>query len=503
MTDAVMGHPNSIGSPRNDERRRKTVVTSFRSEQVAYRRRRSTNPPEIPSLDHSLQLKHAHHEDRTSPKQFSGKHLFSKVKVIPVNSDANAHATQLSRQRRNSVKPGKATGKRSSLLQRGRSIRLLEEKVSLIAKRRLFFKRARQIVFLVFVASVISGISLLVLLSMESTVPSVCCPGSVTTIAQGIRATSVTVDALGVVYIADAFASKLFTWSNGTLSDFTTSTVYGNVDGTLTTARFAFPTSIAIDSTRNIIYVATRDSGTIRTIQNGIVSTLDWERDTGPNPPVNLPVAAYDEEVDYYTPVSLAVDASGALYVGSGAVVEKYTSDGNVIVLAGIGWRGYADGPSYSARFRYVRSLAVDPTGHYVYLADMYNKAIRRIDTQNAQVTTMTLNGFIMTSSARRPDCYAFDRPMGIALNSNATQLYVADSWNNSVVVFSINGAWIATYGTGEFSATDDQIPSPSMPAGQNATFGNPWSVAVDKNGIIYVGDAGNRLLRRIQPQTP
>ncbi|KAF0695432.1 Aste57867_13781 [Aphanomyces stellatus] len=516
MAEAPHGTlPNAVASPRTHGRTdRQSVVTSFRTEQVAYcERKASMRELSIPCLDaqpHTSMKEKMKQESAMSssytvksgnaPKMTAAT-FFSKIKVIPVS-----HVSRLSVASRVSTLEKRASShinqqkdKRGSLMERARSIRLLEQKVTFVTRRRVFFQRLRQFALYLFVLSLILGVLLYIILSSSDSTTIACCAGQVTTIVQGPRATAMALDSNGTLYIVDAFATKISTLVNGSLNDFAGTTTYADVDGALSDARFLFPTGIAIDASTGIIYVATRDSQTIRVIQNGYVSTMDYML-SAPSPQTSLPVYVYDDEIDYYAPLSLAVDGHSNLYVGSGAAVERIASDGSSVVLAGNSWRGYADGSSDSARFHYVRSLAVDAAGQFVYVADMYNKAIRRIDVANSVVTTMTLNGFQVTSTTRRPDCFQFIRPMGIALGLNDTQLYVADSWNNSIVVFDVNGALLDSFGTTNFGNQDDFMASAERKKAQDATFGNPWALAVDANGIIYVGDTGNRVIRRIAP---
>ncbi|ETV80342.1 hypothetical protein H257_06652 [Aphanomyces astaci] len=511
MAAEVQDSTTGDGNARSDGKRRRSVITTFRTEQAAFRQRRIDPPPpaEIPQLQSSEASTEQNHNGSSKAdtatmnalrkKSTQGKQI-NKIKVIPVDVDKVVASHEAPKKPKSPKTANHQQSKRSSLIEKARSIRRLEEKVSFITRRRLFFKRMRQLILYVFAFAVIVGIGLYTVLAPDSSI-TVCCSGQVTTIAQGVRAMAMAFDGNGTLYIADAFANKIFTW-NGTLNEFAGSTVYaGDVDGTLSNARFSFPTGIAVDVANSIIYVASRDYQSVRSIQNGTVSTKLAQRDHRPAQPTALPINVFDEEVDYYMPISVAVDDAGNVFIGSGAMVERIDAvDGSVAVLAGNGWRGYADGSGATARFRYVRSLVVDPSGLFVYVADMYNKAIRRIDVANDQVTTLTAKGFAATSTTRRADCFQFDRPYGVALGGNGTELVVADSWNNTVVVFDINGTYLRAYGTSEFGSQDDFVPEDPTLHPLSATFGNPATVAVDANGTIYVGDAGNRLIRKIQP---
>ena len=69
-----------------------------------------------------------------------------------------------------------------------------------------------------------------------------------------------------------------------------------------------------------------------------------------------------------------------------------------------------------------------------------------------------------------------FDLPGGVAVDSSGN-VYVADTLNDRIQVFSSNGTFIAQFGSYGYA---------------NGQFDSPTSVAVDSSGNIYVADYGN-----------
>jgi hypothetical protein len=77
-----------------------------------------------------------------------------------------------------------------------------------------------------------------------------------------------------------------------------------------------------------------------------------------------------------------------------------------------------------------------------------------------------------------------FYRPYGIAVNSSG-YVYVADSYNYRIQVFSPSGGFIAqwgSYGTG------------------NGQFNGPFGIAKGSTGWVYVTDVNNNRIQRFAP---
>ncbi len=145
--------------------------------------------------------------------------------------------------------------------------------------------------------------------------------GRVTTLAGGIRGDSdgignnagfynpygVIVDAQGSVYVADTYNHKIRkVTAEGEVTTIA-GTVKGFEDGTIATAKFEYPQSLAMDSL-GTIYVSDTESHKIRSINgNGTVSTLVG---IGPGFDDGLHTVA-----KFYEPIGMAIDKEGFLYV--------------------------------------------------------------------------------------------------------------------------------------------------------------------------------------------
>jgi hypothetical protein len=118
-----------------------------------------------------------------------------------------------------------------------------------------------------------------------------------------------------------------------------------------------------------------------------------------------------------------------------------------------------------------------------IYVTDTWNHTIRKI-TPARMVTTIAGQAVTSGSADGIGSAARFIYPSGIAVD-NATNLYVADSYNNTIRELTPIGTnWMVTTlgGMSGFYGTADG-------AGSAARFGNPNGVAVDSAGNLYVAD--------------
>jgi streptogramin lyase len=238
----------------------------------------------------------------------------------------------------------------------------------------------------------------------------------------------VAVDSAGNVYVADSVncvVRKIDTAAN--VTTYAGNGTAGYVDGPGSSAEFGQTRGVAVDSVGNV-YVADSGNGLIRkidTAQN--VTTYAGSTAYGPNNEGNGPGPS--SYFDY--PENLTVDSAGNVYVVDliGATVRKIDTAQNVTTIGGTPYYGgYVDGPGGSY-FNHPYGVAVDNAG-YVYVADSYNNAIRRIDTAG---NVSTLAGGPTAGSAFGIGSAAqFNSPTGVLLDS-AGNLWVVDQYNERI----------------------------------------------------------------------
>ena len=292
--------------------------------------------------------------------------------------------------------------------------------------------------------------------------------------------TGVAVDGAGNVYVADYYNDTIrkVTPAGVVTTLAGTAGQYGSADGTGATARFSYPTGVAVDGAGNV-YVADSDNNTIRKVTPaGVVTTLAGS--SGQQGSADGTGAA----ASFYNPRGVAVDGSGNVYVADSDnnTIRKVTPAGVVTTLAGSsGQRGSADGAGAAASFYNPTGVAVDGAGN-VYVADTDNYTIRRV-TPAGVVTTLAGTAGQYGSADGTGATARFSYPSGVAVG--AGNVYVADQTIRKVtpagVVTTIVGA----------APSSPLTPSSSIPGPLPAALGAPNGVAVNQiTGSLYLTDA-------------
>jgi len=285
------------------------------------------------------------------------------------------------------------------------------------------------------------------------------------------------VDSTGNIYVADQDASTIRKISpGGVVSTFAGSfTKSGSLNGTGSAARFNLPADVAVDSSNNL-YVADSNNCTIRKITPAAaVTTLAGLASAGHTNGTGS-AARFD------FPDGVAVDTTGKIYVADTveSAIRKITPTAVVSTFAGLpGTSGYVDATGTAARFRFPRWLTVGALDN-VYVGDTFNFVVRKI-TPNAvvsSVVTMPANG---AGEVR-----------GVAMD-NSGNIYTADQPHHTI-------RKITPEGTATIFAGLNDTPGSANGTGSVARFNFPTGLAVDGAGNVYVADSGNNTIRKITP---
>ncbi|WP_375434920.1 NHL repeat-containing protein [uncultured Hymenobacter sp.] len=261
----------------------------------------------------------------------------------------------------------------------------------------------------------------------------------------------------------------------------------GSTDGTGTAARFNRPMGIAI-APDGTLYVADAGNHTIRCITPaGVVTTLAGA--AGQSGSLDGTGAA----ARFFSPVGLALDAHGILYVTDAGnhTIRKVTAAGVVTTVAGTaGAKGSIDGVGSAARFNSPHSLTVAPDGA-LYVADTNNHLVRHI-TPTGQVSTWAgVAGHKGSVDGARPNARFF-HPSGVALSPQGV-LYVVDNGNHTVRVVDPREGVRTLAGVGGKKGHTDG-------PGAAARFHWPNGIAVGEQGQVYVVDHLNSTIRCVTP---
>lgn len=262
----------------------------------------------------------------------------------------------------------------------------------------------------------------------------------------------------------------------------------GSADGTGNAARFTYPTGAALDSSGNL-YVADGNN-TIRKIvlSTCAVTTLAGTAGSSGSADGTGPAARFDG------PTGLAVDGSGNLYVAdysNHAIRKIVLSTAQVTTFAGsVGNPGSGDGTGTAASFHSPEGLAADSSGN-LYVTDRYFCTIRKIVASTAQVTTLAGTAGSAGSTDATGPAARFTNPSGVAADTSGN-VYVADFANHTIRKIAVSTAAVTTLaGTAGSSGNADGT-------GSAARFNQPYGVAADGSGNVYVTDFSNSTIRKI-----
>ena len=252
------------------------------------------------------------------------------------------------------------------------------------------------------------------------------------------------------------------------------------------------PFGVAVDADGNV-YVSETEDHRVRKIDPlGIITTFAGSRShAGSNGNGRAAVHA-----GLLGPSGMALDGAGNAYIAEyySNVVRKVDSSGTITTLAGTGrWRlGYTGdgGPAIQAELYRPQGVAVD-TASNVYIADSYNNRVRKVDASGT-ITTLAGMGTPSYSGDGGPATQAeLYRPEGVAVDT-ASNVYIADSYNNRVRKVDASGAITTLAGTGMWGSSGDGGPA------TEADLKYPSGLAVDTAGNVYIAETYNYRVRKV-----
>lgn len=195
-----------------------------------------------------------------------------------------------------------------------------------------------------------------------------------------------------------------------------------------------------------------------------------------------------------WEPYEVRLDAKGNLFVVEmkNAVIRKVDAEsGTITTIAGTGEVGFGGdgGPAVEAKFNQPHSIALDGRGG-LYVADIINHRIRRIDLESGKIETVCGNG---KPELPKVGALAVEQPIRgpRALFVTGRTLWIALREGNSVWKIDLETGRIhPVAGTGKVGMQDG-------PAAE-ATFNGPKGIAVGAHDDLYVMDTENQAVRKI-----
>lgn len=157
-------------------------------------------------------------------------------------------------------------------------------------------------------------------------------------------------------------------------------------------------------------------------------------------------------------------------------------------VFAGSGLAGSADGTGTGAQLYRPYGITIDSSGN-LYVADRGNQTIRRINSTGDVVTIAGTVGVIGSVNGNGTTAQ-FNDPAEVAVASSG-DLYVSDTGNNVIRKITSTGVVSTFAGTAGTSGSTDAT-------GTAASFNQPFGIAIDGSGNLYVAEFGNDTIRKV-----
>ena len=298
---------------------------------------------------------------------------------------------------------------------------------------------------------------------------------------------AVAVDANGNVYITDYFNNVVRKVAGGVIS-----TVAGGLQGFVgdqgasTSALLFRPTGVASGPSGET-YIVDSNHNRVRKVANGVITTVAGTGNLGYSGDGGAALSA-----TLNAPNGVAVDSAGNLYISdSGNSVIRKVVGGVISTIAGTGAAGFGgdNGAATSAALSQPSGLALDATGN-LYIADYGNNRIRKLS--GGAITTVAGNGTATYAGDGLPATSAsLNGPSDVKLDA-AGNLYIADQVNNVIRMVTTGGTISTVAGTGTASFGGDNGPATS------AQLNGPSGIAVDSSGNLIISDTTNNVVRRV-----
>lgn len=301
----------------------------------------------------------------------------------------------------------------------------------------------------------------------------------------------------GSIYVADTFNHRIRRIApDGIITTVAGdgTTAYDGDNQPATQASLYWPHDVTVDAT-GVLYIADSNHHRVRRVGlNGVITTVAGRGASGSTGDGGPAVAARLKN-----PKSVALHG-GYLYVAGldNRIRRVDFATGVISAYAGTGVPDYSGdgGPATAATLNAPQRLQVDSVGN-VYVADTANNAVRRIDAVTGVISTVAGTGVRGYNGAAGPATLVhLNQPRGIALEGDGV-LYVADSNNHRVRRVDLVTQTLTTVAGSTRGFTGDGGPA------RLAKFYQPRGLTVTPEGDLLVADTFNSRVRRIEHTAP
>ena len=316
--------------------------------------------------------------------------------------------------------------------------------------------------------------------------------GGSATAAEIYDPSGVAFDAAGNLYIADAGNNRIRKVTTaGIISTFagTGAPGFSGDGGPATAAKLWEPMSVSIDAIGNM-YIADNANFVIRKVTTaGIISTIAGDTTQGYSGDGGPATAAALNQPSY-----ACADAAGNVFIADefNSVIRKVNTAGIISTFAGDTTQGYSGdgGPATAAQLSYASGIALDVAGNF-YIADNANNRIRKVNTSGI-ITTIAGNGTLGYSGDGGPATAAELSAPTFITTDNAGNVYFTDGNNNRLRMINTAGIISTIAGNGLMGYGGDGGPATA------AKLNTPQGITIDAAGNLYIADWSNNRVRKV-----
>lgn len=319
--------------------------------------------------------------------------------------------------------------------------------------------------------------------------------GGVATAAELNGPRSVSSDKDGNLYFVDFYNNRVRKVKvGGTIVNFAGTGTFGNSgDNGLATSADLHAYGVVADHKGNV-YISDPAHSVIRKVNKfGIITRYAGTGIYGNSGNGGAATAA-----KLCIPQGLTVDKIGNLYIADAGAhqIRKVDTFGVITLVAGDGTQGYfGDGlAATTASLDSPYAVAVDRSNN-IFIADRNNSVIRKIDAIGIISTYAGIGGsFGFSGDGGLATSAQLNRPAGVAVDTNGV-VYISDSYNNVIRQVNPTSGIISLFAGNGTAAFGGDLGSPL-----GANFFYPYGISLDNYGNMFIADGNNQRIRRIYP---